>query len=113
MSLRVKIREQAKTYEDYAKEFIELCHSKAGWDVRANYKQQKLVSVDVVSDLLDKAIVEIKQEVAVENWAWFFYSKLGYRITDSDEDKELLKKAMIGLFDKSLAILGVEGETKK
>jgi len=68
MSLRVKIREQAKTYEDYAKEFIELCHSKAGWDVRANYKQQKLVSVDVVSGLLDKAIEEINQIMCEDYW---------------------------------------------
>ena len=93
MSLRVKIREQAKTYEDYAKEFIELCHSKAGWDVRANYKQQKLVSVDVVSGLLDKAITEIEAKAFRhgmnywENVVWF------------DNVRKIL--------------LGAEGETKK
>jgi hypothetical protein len=92
-SLRVKVREQAKTYEDYAKEFIELCHSKAGWDVRANYKQQKLVSVDVVSGLLDKAITEIEAKAFRhgmnywENVVWF------------DNVRKIL--------------LGAEGETKK
>ena len=92
MSLRVKIREQAKTYEDYAKEFIELCHSKAGWDVRANYKQQKLVSVDVVSGLLDKAIEQLRvlfDRLEEEDW--------------TNED----------LLEEILVLLGVEGETKK
>ena len=92
MSLRVKVREQAKTYEDYAKEFIELCHSKAGWDVRANYKQQKLVSVDVVSGLLDKAIEQLRvlfDRLEEEDW--------------TNED----------LLEEILVLLGVEGETKK
>ena len=91
-SLRVKIQEQAKTYEDYAKEFIELCHSKAGWDVRANYKQQKLVSVDVVSGLLDKAIEQLRvlfDRLEEEDW--------------TNED----------LLEEILVLLGVEGETKK
>jgi len=93
MSLRVKIREQAKTYEDYAKEFIELCHSKAGWDVRANYKQQKLVSVDVVSGLLDKAIEQIEAKAfrhGVNYW-----------------------ERPVMLDDVRKVLLGAEGETKK
>jgi predicted DNA-binding protein (UPF0278 family) len=108
MSLKVKIRKQARL----AIEIVRYLRNSIGKAAEIA-EQEKWIQVDAVSGLLDKAIVEIKQEVAVENWAWFFYSKLGYRITDSDEDKELLKKAMIGLFDKSLAILGAEGETKK
>jgi hypothetical protein len=99
MSLRVKIREQAKTYEDYAKEFIELCHSKAGWDVRANYKQQKLVSVDVVSGLLDKATEQIEQI-----------------FKDTEErvgDLRVLSVIRGDLKPAILVLLGVEGETKK
>jgi hypothetical protein len=92
-SLRVKVREQAKTYEDYAKEFIELCHSKAGWDVRANYKQQKLVSVDMISGLLDKATEQINQIMCEDYWTCNVH----------------LNKVR----EKILAVLGVEGETKK
>jgi len=33
-----------------------------------------------------------------KDWAWFFYNKLGYRITDNDEDAENLKKVMDDLF---------------
>ncbi len=65
----------------------------------------RITELKEVLGLLDNRVQEIKQEIAVEDWAWFFYTELGYRITDSDEDKELLKKAMIGLFDKVLGRL--------
>jgi len=35
---------ETKTYRDYANEFMDLCHSKAGYDERQRFLQQKLVS---------------------------------------------------------------------
>jgi len=40
----VQGKPETKTYRDYANEFIDLCHSKAGYDERQRFLQQKLVS---------------------------------------------------------------------
>lgn len=49
-----------------------------------------------------------------KDWAWWFYNELGYRITDSDEDEEILKKTMDGLLDRlSLSVAGKERSLRK
>jgi hypothetical protein len=49
---------------------------------------------------LNLELKKFKQRTG-KQWAWFFYQELGYRITDSDEDAEMLKKVMDNIFSLS------------
>ena len=63
MSLRVKIREQAKTPKDIAR-YMSLCLG----DAITIAENEQWVSVGVVSDLLDEATKQINQIMCEDYW---------------------------------------------
>ena len=106
MSLK-ELLEKAKTSEQIRDEMLEpskrynkdLKHEYTDamyWKDAREAESKKWISFD---DLILE-LKKFKQKTG-KQWAWFFYQELGYRITDSDEDAEMLKKVMDNIFSLS------------
>jgi hypothetical protein len=93
MSLKEKIREQAKFAFTIYQDYEETRTARMNPNERKKLMSQKFVSVDVVSGLLDKAIEQINQIMCEDYWTCNVH----------------LNKVR----EKILTVLGVEGETKK